>query len=167
MRSGEQRRRGSAALETALWMPVLLLLLVGMVQIGKTTYIYYTLKKTLYGVATIVASQQSVDFCDLANPIIASAKTLALSGTADAEAESTIPSLTADMIQVDTECTDAASGEVGPCDSGGCEGPAGGPRPDFIIVSIPDGYQVPLRIPYMLLDPLLLKPEVRMPYGGT
>ena len=148
-------------------MPVLLLLLVGMVQFGKTTYIYYTLKKTLYGVATIVATQQSVDFCDLSNPIITSAKAVALSGTASSEAESLISSLTADMIQVDMECTDAASGEVGPCSTGGCEGPAGGPRPDFIIVSIPDGYQVPLRIPYILLDPIILKPEVRVPYGGT
>ena len=148
-------------------MPVLLLLLVGMVQIGKTTYIYYTLKKTLYGVATIVATQQSVDFCDLSNPIITSAKAVALSGTTSGEAESNIPSLTADMIQVDMECTDAASGEVGPCSTSGCEGPAGGPRPDFIIVSLPDGYQVPLRIPYILLDPITLKPEVRVPYGGT
>lgn len=148
-------------------MPVLLLLLVGMVQFGKMTYVYYTLKKTLYGVATMVAGQVSVDFCDLANPIVTSAKTLALSGSADAEAESIIPSLTADMIQVDMECIDPATGEAGPCDTAGCEGPAGGPRPDFIIVSIPDGYQVPLRIPYLLLDPVTFRPEVRVPFGGT
>jgi hypothetical protein len=44
---------------------------------------------------------------------------------------------------------------------------AGGPRPDFITVSIPDGYQVTPRIPYILLDPILFKPQIRIPFGGT
>jgi len=37
------RRRcgGNAVLETALWVPVLVLLMVGMLQFGKITYLYY------------------------------------------------------------------------------------------------------------------------------
>lgn len=150
-----------------MWMPVLLLLLVGMVQVGKITYIYYTLKKAMYATATYVSSQQGVDFCDAGNPIVTDAKTLALTGSTDATAQSPINNLTPDMIQVDLECIDPASGDVGTCSTAGCGTASGGQRPDLIIVSIPNGYQVQLRFPYFQVDPISLKPEVRIPFGGT
>ncbi|MFB3826692.1 MAG: hypothetical protein ACE15B_07975 [Bryobacteraceae bacterium] len=160
-------RRGNSILETMLWLPFILLLLVGMVQVGKVTYIYYTLKKTVYSVATQIAASQGVDFCNNEDPAIVSAKALALSGSVEIGAESTIPSLTADMLQVDTECVDPGTNAPGPCNLGSCDSPGGQARPDYIVVSIPNGFEVPLRFPYMLVDPILLRPQVRVPFGGT
>jgi hypothetical protein len=156
------------ALECAMWIPFMLLLLIGMEQFGKLTYVYFTVKKTLYSVGRYVATAQGVNFCDLAgDAVITAAKNFALTGSADGSAESPLPALTSDLISVSTECIDASSGEVGPCATTGCDGPGGAPRPDFVVVSVPDGYQISPRIPYMLIDPLLLKPEVRVPFGGT
>ena len=39
-------------------------------------------------------------------------------------------------------------------------------RPDFITVSMPGGYIVQPRIPYLLVDPIPLKPQAVMAYGG-
>lgn len=51
-------------LEAAIWVPIATLLLVGMVQIGRVTYTYYTLRKTLYSIGQYISSQQSADFCN-------------------------------------------------------------------------------------------------------
>jgi hypothetical protein len=164
MKPGE---RGNMIMEAAMFIPVLLLLVVGMVQIGKITYVYYTLKKTLFTAAQYLAVQQGVDFCDSAAPAIVAAKNYALTGTLDGSVDSFLPALTADMINVQTECYDATTGGLGQCDTSGCGTAGGGKRPDFIVVSIPDGYQVTPRIPYILIDSIPLKPEVRVPFGGT
>src|SRR5262249_28593893 len=154
-------------LESILWIPIFLLLIVGMVQFGKMTFVYYQLKKALYTAGTYVATQQGVDFCNLTgDTTIVGGLNLALTGTTDRSRVSQFPSLTTDLIQVTTECVDS-SGAVGTCSINGCDGAAGAQRPDYLVVSIPDGYQFPLRIPYILLDPVLLRPQVRVPFGGT
>ena len=61
-------RRGNTIIETAMLMPVMLLLLVGMAQIAKITYTYYTLRKTVYSIATYLSTQQAVNFCDPGRP---------------------------------------------------------------------------------------------------
>jgi hypothetical protein len=160
-------RRGNSFVETALFLPFLLLLLVGMVQFGKITYVYYTLKKTLYAAATYISTQPWVDFCDEADAGIQSAIAFALTGGPEGSGEPQISDLTADMIRVEAECVDGYSGAVGPCTIAGCGTPAGGPRPDFIVVSIPDGYPVLPRIPYLASDPIPLRPYVRVPFGGA
>ena len=166
-RCGIRDCRGNMVLEAALFIPVLLLLIVGMVQLGKITYIYYTLKKTLFAAAQYLSAQQGVNFCDDSDTAIAAAKSFALTGTTDGSADSFLPALTTDMISIQPECFDASTGAVGPCDTSSCSTAAGSPRPDYIVVSIPDGYQVTPRIPYMLLQPIPLRPEIRVPFGGT
>lgn len=161
------RRRGNSIIEVGMWMPFILLILVGMVQIGKITYVYYTVKKVLYGIAMQLATSQGVNFCDSEDPLILSAKNYALSGGIDTEGVSLLPALTPDLIDVSTECVDASTGAPGPCALDGCDTPGGGIRPDYVIVSLPSGYEVAPRFPYMLTDPILLRPEVRVPYGGT
>jgi len=49
--------------EVALWMPVILLLIAGVIQFGKITYLYYTLRKIEYTVARSVSVASGVDFC--------------------------------------------------------------------------------------------------------
>ncbi|MDQ2900104.1 MAG: pilus assembly protein [Acidobacteriota bacterium] len=163
------KRRGNTILEAAMFIPVIVLLLVGMEQIGKITYTYYTLRKTLYTAARYVGTQQGVNFCDAADPAITAAKFLALTGTTDNTAMPLIPDLTADMIQVQVERYDPDSQTLGVCECSptGCDAAAGGGEPDFVVVSIPDGYNVMPRIPFLTLDPIPLKPQVKVPFGGT
>jgi hypothetical protein len=166
-------RSGSAILETVLFVPILVLLMVGMVQIGKVTYTYYTLRKTLYTAARYAATQQGVDFCNASDPAVMAAINLALTGNSiDAGGTDPIlPLLTADMIILSIERLDATSGVPTTCDCSvtGCDTNAGGGEPDFVVASIPNGYSVTPVIPGVTLPsgPILLRPTVRVPFGGT
>jgi hypothetical protein len=40
-------------------------------------------------------------------------------------------------------------------------------RPDYILVTMPTGYMVRPRIPFITLDPIALRPFVMVPFGGT
>jgi hypothetical protein len=165
-----KRRRGGTVLEVALFVPIIVTMLVGMVQIGKITYVYYTLRKALYTMGTYVSAQQGVNFCDEGDAAVLAAKNFALSGTSsDVSIDPIIPTLTADMISVSIERIDPASGAPVACDCSvtGCDAAAGGGSPDFVVVSIPNGFQVNPRIPFLTIDPILLKPTVRVPFGGT
>ena len=58
-------RSGSMAIELAMWLPVMFLLIGGIVQFGKITYIYYSLQKTVTTVARYLAVQNGVNFCPM------------------------------------------------------------------------------------------------------
>jgi hypothetical protein len=167
-----RRRRGGSVLEIALFVPILFTLLVGMVQIGKITYVYYTLRKTLYTAGRFVAAQQGVNFCDDADAAVVAAKNFALSGNSSDAVNSTdtiLPALTADLITISVERYDPQSGVPVACECSvtGCDTANGGGSPDFVLVTIPNGFEVNPRIPFLTLDPILLRPQVRVPFGGT
>jgi len=166
-----RRRRpsGNMVLETALWIPVLLLLIVGTIQFGKITYLYYSLKKAVYTAARYISVQQGINFCDPNDPTVQAAIQLAVTGTLDGSGNPLISNLTADMLQVTTECADPFNpgGALISCNLSGCGGPAGAQRPDYIVVSIPAGYPVQPRIPFITLDPISFRPSVAVPFGGT
>ena len=157
-------RGGSAVLEVAMWMPILFLLIVGMLQFGKLTYLDYVLNKIVYNAARNLATSQNVNFCDAGDPITAAAIAGAINNPATGEP--LIANLTADMLVVSTQCLDS-TGVLGTCDTGGCQTVAGAQRPDFVTVAITGGYTVPLRIPYINLDPILLRPSATAPFGGS
>jgi Flp pilus assembly protein TadG len=163
------RRRGNALLEMAMFMPLLILLLMGMTELARVTYTYYTLHKIIYNLARYVGTQQGVNFCDDADSIITAAKNFAISGSTDTSNTSILANLTPDMIQVRLERYSAGTQEIGECACSitGCDLGAGGQSPDFIVVSIPDGYSIRPIIPYLANDPILFKPRVRVPFGGT
>lgn len=162
-------RQGSAALETALFLPVLLLLFMGMVEVGRVTYVYFTLHKMMYTLARYLGTQQAVNFCDDRDATVAAAKNYAVTGTTDGSADPLLPNLGVDQIQVSIERFNPDSSALEPCDCSvaGCDVAAGGLAPDYLVVSIPEGYPVQLRIPYLALSPIPLKPQIRVPYGGT
>ena len=160
-------RKGATVVETAMFVPVLVLFIVGMIQLGKITYLYYTLKKTLYSLAMTLAAQQGVDFCADSTGIIASTVNLALTGTPDGSGTPLIPNLTAAMINVQTECFDPVAQTVGACVANTCDPVAGGPPPTYVVVSIIGGYVIQPHIPYLNVDPIPLVPEIRVPFGGT
>lgn len=162
-------QRGGALLETALYVPVLLLLLMGMVELGRIAYTYFTLEKMLFTLARYLGTQQGVNLCDPADPTVTAAVSYALTGTTDNSAPPFLPALRADMIQIRIERRDTLAGQLLPCDCSiiGCDAALGGLAPDFLVVSIPDGYPITLRLPSLAGIVIPLKPHVRLPYGGT
>jgi Flp pilus assembly protein TadG len=164
----KRARRGSMVLETALWIPVLVLLISGIIQFGKITYIYYTLRKTVYTAAAYLAQQQGTNFCDLTNDANAQAAlNFAVTGTADGSGPPLVSNLTPAMLQVTVECVDPSSGVPAVCQNPGCGGDVGAQRPDYIVVSIPGGFPVQPRIPFITLQPVALAPTAAAPFGGV
>jgi Flp pilus assembly protein TadG len=163
------KRRGSSLLETVLLLPVVALLLWGMVELARIAYTYYTIQKLLYTIAGNLSTAQAVNYCDDADQNLVAAKNYALTGTIDGSGASPVPALTADMIEVSPRKLDAATGELAACACAvtGCDAAVGGAGPDYLLVSIPGGYQVQPHIPFMKVDPILLKPRVLTPYGGS
>lgn len=160
-----RRARGNVAIETAIFIPVLLLLIVGIVQIGKVSYLYYTLRKIVYSAARDVAVQQSVNFCDVTNDQTAqNAINFALNDTTGTPI---IANLT--TLQITTQCTDPnnAGGALIPCDTSNCDALSVAARPDFVTVSIPGGYPVNVLIPFISPIPVTLNPTVTVPFGGV
>jgi len=161
-----RRCRGNMLIEATLWIPLMVLLIVGMVQVGKITYLYYSLKKAVYSAARYLAVQQGVNFCDPASDAnVTAALQFAVTGSTDGSAPPFISNLTIDMFQVTPECVDPNTGAPGLCSSAGC--PTMSARPDYILVSLPTGYIVQPRIPFLTLNPLPLRPFVLVPFGVT
>ncbi|MBC8168058.1 MAG: pilus assembly protein [Bryobacteraceae bacterium] len=163
-----KNQRGNALIETAMFVPLLILLLVGIAELGKATYIYFSIHKTLYGLARFIGTRQGINLCDASDPEVLSAKNWAVTGSSDGDV-SIISGLTADMIQVRVERRAESSDFPGECECSltGCDAAAGGRPPDFVVVGIPDGFPVRVRIPYLATQTVLFRPSVRMPFGGT
>jgi len=162
-----RRSGGNTVLETALFMPVLMLLIVGIIQFGKITYTYYALRNIVYTAARYIAVEQGVNFCDLTDPSITNALNFAVTGTTDASGTPLVANLTPDMLQVSTECVDS-SGAIAACDTSQCgSSPTLAQRPAYIVVSFTNGYPVTPRIPFITLSPFVLTPTALVPFGGT
>ena len=160
-------RGGNMVIELAMWLPVIFLLIGGIIQFGKITYIYYSLQKAMTTIASYLAVQNGVNFCpDAADPAITAAIQFGLTGTTDGSGPTAITGLTPDMIAVTTQCIDPVTLTLGDCAVSGCGTPVGAQRPDFVTVSMPSGYLVRPRIPYILVDAIPLKPKAVVAYGG-
>ena len=147
-----------------MWMPVLMLLISGLVQFGRITYLNYVLQKIVYTAARTLSVSQNLNFCDPADPVAQAV--LANAVTDPATSQPLVSNLTGDMLVATTQCYDA-NGALGACDVSACAGLTGAQRPDFVTVAIPGGYSFPLRIPFIQLDPVLLRPSITVPFGGT
>ena len=159
-----RRAGGNMVIEAALFIPILVLLIVGMVQFGKITYQYYVLKKIVYAAARQLSILQGVNFCDLGND--ASAQAALQFALNDSTGAPLIPDLTPNMLVITTACVTPGdpAAPPAPCDTAAC--PTVTQRPDYVIISIPEGYQVRPRIPVIDLQPILLRPSVTVPFGG-
>jgi TadE-like protein len=146
-------RRGNTILEVAILTPVIAMLLVGMTQIAQITWLYYTLRKTVYSIGSYLNTQQGVNFCDAGDPAIAAAIDFGITN-------SNVANLTAGMFAITAQSFDPTTQTVSL--SAGCS------APDYIVVSIPQGYSVQMAIPFFsTIDIIPLKPQVVLPYGGT
>ena len=165
------KRRGAVLMETVLWVPILVLLLMGTVEFTRVAYTYYTLEKILYNLARYAGTQQGINFCDPNDANVLAAKQMAITGNPDGSGESILPNLSADLINIRLERFAPATTNLIECaceaSANGCDTTQGAPPPDYIVVSIPDGYNINLRIPGIPGDAIPLRPQVRMPFGGT
>ena len=165
----ERRRSGSALIETVLFLPLLVALLVGTVELARMTYTYYMLEKMMFNLARYIGTQQGVNFCDGEDPAVQAAINYALTGTSDSSNNAIVPGLTPDMFQIQTQRYDPASQQLLPCDcsAAGCDASQGGSPPDFINVSLVNGYPVHPLFWGFSIDSFPLRPAVTVPYGGT
>lgn len=163
--------RGSVMVETAMFLPLLFLLFLGTVEFTRVTYTYYTLEKILYSLARYVGTQQGVNFCDENDTAVAAAKALAITGTADGTGESLIAGLAAENIAIRLERWEQSTATYIECaceaSALGCDTSGGARGPDSIVVYLPQGYPVQFRIIGLSFEPILLRPQVRVPFGGT
>lgn len=170
MRTWMQRRRGAALLETAMWTPLLVLFFMGTVEFTRATYSYYTLKKILYNLARYVGTQQGVNFCSGSDETIQTAKLMALTGTYDGSGERLLPGLEPEQIAIRIERYTAETGALAECScdasAAGCDTAQGARGPDYIVASVPDGYQFPIRLGGIISEPIVFRAQVKLPYGG-
>lgn len=163
------KRSGVALLESVLLIPLLVLLFVGGMEIGKITLTYYQLQKTLRGGARMVSLLHGADFCNTEDSQIVAIKNFIVLGPEGDAASPVVRGLTADRILVTPERADRENSAIDTCECGGatgCLAAEGGRAPDFVTLSIDGGYEFQPRIPFRTLDPILLRPHVRVPFGG-
>ena len=155
--------------EAAMMIPFLLLLFLGTVEFARVGFTYYTAQKMLYGFARLVSVQQGVNFCSGDDAGITLARNLALYGNPEGSGETLLPNLTRENLEVRIERVGSVNGTVisCECDSTGCDAATGGRSPDYVVARFTEGVTVQLRIPLIPTDPIILRPIVRLPYGGT
>ena len=163
------RRKGQSLLETVLLLPFLLLFLIGTVELGKVVYTYFALQKALYSIARMAGTQQGINLCDSNDVLLTSTINTVLTGTSSGDGASLIQNLAATDIEVRVERYDPVSNSLSQCACSilGCDTSAGGAPPDFLVVSLPNGYTVAPVFPLFKVDAFQLRPHIRIPYGGT
>ena len=164
-----RNQSGGVLMEAVLFIPIVLALLIGTVELAKLTYTYHSLQKVMYSLARYAGTQQGVNFCDENDPMLVAAKNFALTGQTDTAENPSVAGLTPGMFQIRVERVDPATQQLSICDCSaiGCDASQGGLPPDFIVVSLTNGYTVRPVFLGFSVDPFPLRPSVRVPYGGT
>ena len=60
-------RKGTSLIEGVIFIPLVILLLLGMMEFGRVAYTYYQLQKVMYAFARQAGTQQNINLCDPAN----------------------------------------------------------------------------------------------------
>lgn len=169
MRTPLAGRRGSTLLEAALFVPFLLMLLLGLIEFGRITYTFYALQKAMYNFARFAATQQAINFCDNGDVSLVRARSVAITGSSGGEGDPLILGLEAANLRIRIERYDSSSDSLVECDcsSNGCDTSQGGGAPGWVAVDLENGYPFQLRLLGLTPDPILLRPSVRIPFGGT
>lgn len=164
-----RRTKGQSLLETVLLLPFLLLFLVGTIELGKIVYTYFALQKTLYSIARLAGTQQGINLCDSNDPLLTSSINTVLTGTSAGDGSPIIQGLSATDILVRVERYDPTGNALTQCACSilGCDTASGGAPPDFLVVSLVNGYTISPVFPLFRVDPFQLRPQIRIPYGGT
>ena len=132
IRRRQKAQSGGALLEGALFLPILVMLLFGVIELTRLGWVYFTLHKGMETIGRYGATQLAANFCDDGDPILTEAKNMAITGTPDASADPVLPNLQASQITIRLERynADSASLDECTCSSDGCDVSAGGRPPD-------------------------------------
>lgn len=149
------------AVEAVAVIPALVLFIVGMAQFGKVIYVNATLNQIVYAAARQLAAQQGVNFCNPDDPRIVAATTFATQDATGSPIVEDLPGL-----EYEAHCSDGADGTV-PCETTGCDTLSISPKPDFIRVTIQNGYPMSIRLPLLNPVPITLQPSALVPAGGV
>ena len=161
--------RGASIVETILLIPVLVLLMVGGMEFGKIFLTYYTLHKALRGAAGMASVLRGADFCDTGDPQLTAIRNFVVFGPDGNGASPLVRDLDADRIVITPERFNTEDGTIGECGcggGGGCGTGTGTRAPDYILVTIDGGYPYEPQVPFRVLETILLRPHVRVPFGG-
>jgi hypothetical protein len=144
-------------------------LLIGTAALGRVIYTYTMLEKVMFGLARYLGTQQGASFCVAGDPVVQAAINNAVTGTADGTGTPIVSGLTPGMVQVRIERYDANAQQVVACDcsTAGCDASQGGLPPSFLVVSLTDGFTMQPAFWGFGVVQFALRPEVRVPYGGT
>ena len=160
---------GSVLLESVLVTPILLALLLGTVELARVTYTYYMLQKLMFNLGRYIGTRPGVNFCNGQDATVQGAINYALTGMTDSSDNPIVQGLTPDMFQVRIERYDPVAQQLSVCDcsASGCDTSQGGQPPDYIVVSLANGYTVQPLFWGFTVNPFPLQPAVRVPYDGT
>ena len=161
-------RSGNALLEGILAIPLLIYFFIGMVEFARVGWTYFTLQKILYNYARFAGTRPGINLCNEADTQLTEARTFALTGGIDASGETILPNLSAESLTLRLERVEPTSGDIEECacSAEACDVSSGGLGPNFVAARLTDGYSVQLRIPLLPTDPIILRPQVRVPYGS-
>jgi hypothetical protein len=114
----------------------------------------------VYAAGRQLAGQQGVNYCNADDQKIAAAIAFAVN---DPQGQSILT--TPPTMQIEAHCSDGNGGTV-PCDTGSCDALSISPRPQYIRVTIPDGYPMTIRVPALNPVEIRLSPSALVPAGG-
>ena len=162
-----QSRSGQAAVETALVLPLAVILLFGAFQIGRVFFLYNTLQKSLRGGIQYVLRSQGVNFCDPNDPVLIDAKNFIVFGNLQGTGTPVVTGLAPDMIQFLPERSDISSATVADCactGDGSCDITNSGAPPDYVTVNLGSGFPVSVTFPLVNLGTFNLRVSIRQPF---
>ena len=170
-RQRRNNQAGQAALEFALLVPILMLLLFGVVQLARVYYTYHTLQKALRGGAGFIAHMSDVNFCDDQNESFLDARNYIVFGNLEGSGSPVVSGLTPEMVQIVPERADVDTASVALCacsdDGASCDIASAGRAPDYVVVNLGEaGFPVDVRFPFVTLGTIPLHPSVRMAVTG-
>ena len=163
--------RGQAAVELALLIPILMLLMFGVFQIARVFYTYHTLQKALRGGAGFIAHLSGVNYCDDQNESFLDARNYIVYGNLEGSGVPVVNGLTPEMIQILPERADAETATVDQCpcsdEASSCDITSGGRVPDYVVVNLgAAGFPVEVPFPFITLGAIPLHVSVRMAVLG-
>jgi hypothetical protein len=164
------RREGQAAVETAILLPVLLMMMLAGFQMARVFYVYHTLHKAMRGGMQYMLRQPAVNFCDPNDPVLLDTKNFIVFGNLQGSGTPVVTGLTPDLISIFPERTDATGSTVADCPcsgDGNCDPANAGRRPDYVTVNFPGGFPLQVAFPLVQFGAINLKVSVRQPYLGT
>jgi hypothetical protein len=167
----QRTQAGQAAVEFALLIPILMLLLFGVVQLARVYYTYHTLQKALRGGAGFIAHMSDVNYCDDQNDSFLDARNYIVFGNLQGRGTPVVNGLTPEMIQIIPERAEPDTATVAQCacseDGSSCDLNSTGRAPDYVVVNLGEtGFPVDVRFPFVTLGTIPLHPSVRMAVTG-